>query len=200
MNVKYTLLAGLMAAAVGAHAQAPAPAAAPTAAAAAPVSAAKKALVAKVLQLQQPGIEAMARAMVEQPAAQLMQQVSMVLRSRVPADQREALARDIQADLKKYVDEATPSVRERAVKLAPSTIGAVLEQKLTEDELKQVIAILESPANRKFQALGGDMQRAITEKLVAESRSDVQPKIQAMEQSIAKRLGPFAAPAASAPK
>lgn len=200
MNVKYTLLAGLMAAAVGAHAQAPAPAAAPTAAAAAPVSAAKKALVAKVLQLQQPGIEAMARAMVEQPAAQLMQQVSMVLRSRVPADQREALARDIQADLKKYVDEATPSVRERAVRLAPSTIGAVLEQKLTEDELKQVIAILESPANRKFQALGGDMQRAITEKLVAESRSDVQPKIQAMEQSIAKRLGPFAAPAASAPK
>ena len=196
MNFKYTLLAGLLAAASAVHAQGPAPAAA----ASAPVSAAKKALVAKVLQLQQPGIEAMARAMVEQPAAQLMQQVSMVLRSRVPPDQREAMAKDIQADLKKYVDETTPGVRERAVKLAPSTIGAVLEQKLTEDELKQVIAILESPANRKFQALGGDMQRAITEKLVAESRSDVQPKIQAMEQSIAKRLGPYAAPAASAPK
>jgi uncharacterized protein len=196
MNIKYTLLAGLMAAAVATSAQAQAPAAS----ASAPVSAAKKALVAKVLQLQQPGIEAMARAMVEQPAAQLMQQVSMVLRSRVPADQREALARDIQADLKKYVDETTPSVRERAVRLAPSTIGAVLEQKLTEEELKQVIAILESPANRKFQALGGEMQRAISEKLVAESRSDVQPKIQAMEQSIGRRLGPFASPAASAPK
>lgn len=206
MNLKHTLLASLMAAVATAHAQAPAPApapaapASPAAPAAAPVSAAKKALVAKVLALQQPGIEAMARAMVEQPAAQLMQQVSMVLRSRVPAEQREALAKDIQADVKKYVDETTPGVRDRAVKLAPTTIGAVLEQKLTEDELKQVIAILESPANRKFQALGPDMQRAITEKLVAESRNDVQPKIQAMEQAISKRLGPYAAPAASAPK
>ncbi len=199
MNIKYTLLASLMAAAAVAHAQAPAPAPA-AAPAAAPVSAAKKALVNKVLQLQQPGIEAMARAMVEQPAAQLMQQVGMVLRNRVPADQRDALAKEIQADVKKYVDETTPTVRDRAVKLAPATIGAVLEQKLTEDELKQVIAILESPANRKFQALGPEMQRAITEKLVAESRTDVQPKIQAMEQSVTKRLGPFAAPAASAPK
>ena len=34
----------------------------------------KKELVAKVLQLQQPGIEAMARQMAEQPAMQLMQQ------------------------------------------------------------------------------------------------------------------------------
>jgi hypothetical protein len=38
----------------------------------------------------------------------------------------------------------------------------------TEDELKQIIAILESPVNRKFQAHGPDMQRALGEKLVAE--------------------------------
>lgn len=188
-----------------AHAQAPAaPAAAPAPAAAAapapaPVSPAKKALVAKVLALQQPGIEAMARTMVEQPAIQLMQQAGPALQQRVPAEQREAVAREIQADLRKYVDETTPLVRDRAIKLAPSTIGAILEQKMTEDELKQVVQILESPANKKFQSLSGDMQRAIAEKLVAETQPLVQPKLQAVQQTVAKRLGITPAGAASAP-
>lgn len=186
-----------------AHAQTPtAPAQAPAAAATpapAPVSPAKKALVAKILVLQQPGIEGMARTMVEQPAIQLMQQVGPALQQRVPADQREAVGREIQADLRKYVDETTPLVRDRAIKLAPSTIGAILEQKMTEDELKQVVQILESPANKKFQSLAGDMQRAIAEKLVAETQPLVQPKLQAVQQSIAKRLGIAPNAAASVP-
>lgn len=188
MMTKLVFLAALLAAVTAAKAQQPP----------APVSPAKKELVAKVLQLQQPGIEAMARSMVEQPVAQMMQQVNLVLRQRVPADKRETLAREIQADMKKYIDEITPTVRERAVKLAPSTVGAVLEEKLSEDELRQVISMLESPVNRKFQALAGEMQRAIAEKLVAETRGVVGPKVQALEQSVSKRLAPYSG-AASAP-
>ncbi|MCY7308101.1 MAG: hypothetical protein LH632_18590, partial [Rhodoferax sp.] len=90
-------------------------------------SPAKKELVAKILQLQQPAIEAMARAMAEQPAAQVMQGAGNLLQTRIPPEKRDAIAKDIQADLKKYVDEAVPLVRERALKLAPTTIGAVLE-------------------------------------------------------------------------
>ena len=81
--------------------------------ASAPVSATKKALVQRVLKLQQPGIEALARQLAEQPAAAMVQQVQPAL-ARVPADKREAVARDIQADIRKYADEATPLVRDRA--------------------------------------------------------------------------------------
>lgn len=165
---------------------------------AAPVSPAKKELVAKVLQLQQSGIEGMARSMLEQPAMQVMQQVNAILTQRVPADKRDALAREIEGDLRKYVDESLPMMRERAAKLAPATIGAVLEDKLSEDELKQIVAMLESPAVRKYQGLQGDMQRSFAEKLVAETRPTVQPRVQAMQQSIAKRLAPYTG-AASAP-
>jgi hypothetical protein len=175
------------------------PITAPAAPAALPTSPAKKALVAKIISLQQPGIEALARQMVEQPAAQLLQQAGPALQQRVAADQREAVGREIQADVRKFVDEAAPLARERAVKLAPSTIGTVLEERMTEDELKQVIAILESPANKKFQALAGDMQRALAEKLVAETRPLIQPKLQALEQSVAKRLGITPPPAGAAP-
>ena len=162
-------------------------------------SPAKKELVAKVLKLQQPGIEAMARGMAEQPAMQMMQQAGAALQ-RLPAERRDAVARDIEADMRKYAEETVPLVRERAVKLAPSTIGPLLEERFTEEELKQVIAILESPVNRKFQGMAPDMQRAIGEKLIAEARPLVEPKLRALDQSVGKRLGITPPAAASAPK
>ncbi|MFO1271609.1 MAG: hypothetical protein U1F50_08035 [Rubrivivax sp.] len=165
--------------------------------ASAPVSATKKALVQRVLKLQQPGIEALARQLAEQPAAAMVQQVQPAL-ARVPADKREAVARDIQADIRKYADEATPLVRDRALALAPTTIGTLLEQKLSEDELKQVATMLESPAVRKFQGLLGDMQRSLAEKVVADARPAIDPKLRALEQSVKARLEPLLAPPAAA--
>ncbi len=152
------------------------------------VNGAKKELVAKILLLQQPAVEQAARALAERPAVLVMQQAGQALRTRVAADKREALGKEIQGDVQKYVDEAVPLVRERAVKLAPSTIGALLEERFTEDELKQLIAIMESPVNRKFAQMGGDMQKALLEKLVAETQPLIDPKLKAMEQSVAKRL------------
>ncbi len=160
-------------------------------------SAAKKELVAKVLVLQQGGIEAMSRGLTEQPAMQIMGQANQVLQ-RLPAERREAVARDIEADLKKYVEETTPIVRDKAIKLAPSTIGAILDERFTEDELRQIVALLESPVNRKFQGMTGDMQRAITEKVVTEARPEVDPKLQALQLSVAKRLGMTPQPASGA--
>lgn len=161
-------------------------------------SATKKELVARVLQLQQPGIEALARGLAEQPAAILMQRAGTVMQTRIPPDKREPIAKDIQADVKKYADEAVPLLRERAAKLAPTTIGPMLDERFTEDELKQLVAIIESPVNRKFQQMGGEMQKALSDQLVAETKGLMEPKIKGLEQSIATRLGLPEAPAASA--
>ena len=164
---------------------------------------AKKELVAKVLLLQQPAIEQAAQALAERPALQMLQQAGMALQSQLPADKREAVAKEIQAEAKKYADEAVPLVRERAVKLAPSTVGALLEEKFSEDELKQLIAIIESPVNRKFLQLGIEMQNVLIDKLVAETQAVIEPKVRALEQAIGKRLAqaaPAAAPAVAAPK
>lgn len=183
--MKKLLIVALMAAAFGVHAE-PTPA--------------KKELIAKVLQLQQPAIEQAARALAERPAAQMMQQAGMVLQTRIPPEKREAMGKEIQADVKKYVDETVPLVRTSAIKLAPSTIGVLLDEKFTEDELKQLIAIFESPVNRKFAQMGGEMEKSLVEKLVADVRGSVDPKVKVLEQSIAKRLGVPAAPAKAASK
>lgn len=163
-------------------------------------SAKKSELVAKVLTLQQAAIEQTAQMLVERPAVQLMQQASVAMQTRVPPEKRDAVAKDIQADLKKYADEAGPLVRQQAVKLAPSTIGVLMEQRFTEEELTQLIAILESPVNRKYQQMGGDMQKVLADKLVTETKASVEPKVKALEQAMVKHLGlpPAPAPAASA--
>lgn len=191
MRIRLILAAALVAALPAAFAQGPAPASSP----------AKKELVQKILGFQQAGVEVLARQLVEAPAARLLQQAGPALQQRVAADKREAVAQEIQADVKKYVDESVPIVRERALKLMPVTIGPLLEEKFSEDELKQIVAVLESPAYRKFNQLGNEMQRALGEKLVAETRATIEPKMQSLQQSVAKRLGVApAASSASAPK
>jgi hypothetical protein len=81
-------------------------------------------------------------------------------------------------------------VRERANKLAPSTIGPLLEERFTEDELKQIIAMLESPVNRKFQSAGRRDAACPGEKLVAECKPLIEPKLRALEQSRGQAAGP----------
>ncbi|AKJ30418.1 DUF2059 domain-containing protein [Caldimonas brevitalea] len=155
----------------------------------------KKELVQKLLQLQQPGIEALARNIAEQPAAQLMNEAGQLLKTQVPEAKRQAAAKAIEADIKKYLDEATPLVRDRAVKLAPSTLGAVMEEKFSEDELKQIIAWLESPVSKKYQQSLPDLQKSLAQKLVDDTRPSVEPKIRQLQANIRKQLG-IAEPAA----
>ena len=165
---------------------------------ASPSTPAKKELVAKILLLQQPSIEGIATVLAQGPAAQMMQGANVALQSRVAPDKREAVAKEIQADIKKYVDDAVPLLRERAVKLAPSTLGPLLEEKFSEDELKQLIAIMESPVNRKYGQMNNELQKALGDKLVSETRSLIEPKVKELDASIGKRLGLAPAPGGGA--
>lgn len=163
----------------------------------------KKEAIARILKVQQAGIETIARNLAEQPAVELLAAAERSLPQRVAADKQQAVIKDIQADTKKYLDEAVPLVQGRAVKLAPTTIGTLLEEKFNEEELKQIAGILESPAYVKFQQFSPDMQKVLVEKVIADTRSAIEPKVRTLESSIGKRLGvtvPAGAPAKPASK
>lgn len=160
---------------------------------------AKKELIAKILQAQQGGIDQLARQLVEQPAVQLLQRAGAIVQNRVPAEQRQAMANELQGDVRKYVEETFPIVRGRAQALAPTTIGPLLEEKMSEAELKEVLGVFESAAWRKFQTLAPDMQKALGEKLVADVKPQVETRLKALDQAMGKRLGLPAPGAASAP-
>ena len=166
----------------------------------------KKELVNKIVLLQQPGVEAMARGLAEQPAVQLSMQARQLIQN-VPADKRDAVVKALDTELKKYADEAVPLLRDRAIKLAPSVIGTELESNFNEDELKQLIAWFESPVIKRFQQLAPGIQRNLSDKLVNETRTQIEPKLSALEAAMAKQLGvtpanaaaPGSAPAAAMP-
>lgn len=160
----------------------------------------KKELVDKILAAQQGGIENVGRALAGQLSQRVLQSAAQVM-PRVPADKREAVGRDIQADIKKFHDEIEPLLRERAIKLAPTAVAAMYEERFTEDELKQALAWLESPTSKKFAQIDRDAGNALAEKVVADTRAVVEGKMQTLETTVGKRLGlpPPAAPASSAP-
>ena len=176
-------------------AQASAPAAATSTA-----SPAKKELVQKLLVLQQPGIEGVARSIVERPASQLMQAAGQALQAQVPPEKREAVGRSIEADVKKFVEDSVPVLRDRAVKLAPTVIGPVMEEKFTEDELKALIAWLDSPINKKYQQMAPELQNTFAQKLIAEAGPLLDTKLQALQAKVRTTLGAPPASAASGAK
>lgn len=183
-----------------AQAQNAAPAAAASAPAALPSSPAKKALVQRILTLQKPALEVMATSLAEQPLAEMRQPVLEAVASRVPADQRDTTVKAIDADFRKYLDESVPIIRDKAVQLAPSTVGTLLESRLTEDELKTLVAFFESSASKKYAQVAPEAQNALVQKLVTDTRQTIEPKIRAVQQSVSNRLNAFPAPgAASAP-
>ncbi len=157
----------------------------------------KKELVNRLLLLQQPGVEAMAKQLAERPAIQMTLSARQAF-ANVPQDKRDAVAKSIDAELKKYTDEAVPLLRERAIKLAPSTIGTELETNFNESELKQLIEWLESPVIKRFQTIAPQMQNTLAEKLVNETRGPIEAKLKTLETAMARHLGlppPGAAPA-----
>jgi hypothetical protein len=158
----------------------------------------KKELVAKVLQLQQAGVDNVGRQIAAQMAQRYVQATGPAL-SRLPADKRESVAKDVEADIKKLYDEVEPMLRKRATELAPATLSPVYEERFSEDELKQVIAWLESPVSKKLQQVDGEFGSLLARKVVDDMRPAIEPKLLALEASLDKRLGtPATAPRGSA--
>lgn len=159
---------------------------------------AKKELVARMIKLQRPGVEAMSRAMAEEPAAQMLDQAAVVASTRIEPSKQEAVGKAIQGDVKKYLDETVPLVRDRALALAPEAIGPLLEKNFSEAELSKILSLLESPEYLKYQKMSGEMQAALQTKIVADTRTGVEGKLKVLEAAITARLNANSQPAAAA--
>ena len=157
----------------------------------------KKELAAKVIQLQTSLTENVGGGLADQVAQQVLQTAGRAM-SNVPTDKREAVGKDVQAEVKRFHGELSGFLKDRASKLAPTVIGPTLEEKFSEEELKQLVAWLESHVSKKFHQAENDMQGVMAQKLVEDTRPTVEPKLRVLEQSLQKKLS-NGNPAAAAP-
>jgi hypothetical protein len=146
----------------------------------------KQALVQKVLALWH--IEDVAISMAQRPASDALLKARVALQGRVSPEKQEATLKAIVTDVQKYIDEATPIVRAEGLRLKEPTLGPLLQQNFSEEELRALIALFESPVKKKFESLVPKFERAFGEKVAENSRAVVDPKLQLMSSNIGTKL------------
>lgn len=143
-------------------------------------------LVRRLLELWH--VENVAIMMVQRPAISTMEQAKMALQGRVSDEKQTRVLKEIAPDVQKYVDQATPVVKADAQKVVLETVAPLLLQNFNELELKQIIALLESPVKKKFEDFVPSMDKALGEKVVKDCAPQITPMMQTMAQDVGLKL------------
>lgn len=163
-------------------------------------SPAKKALIDRIVALQQQGMaEGLANSIIQGPLAQLTQAGRAGLQQ-LPPEKREATAKAMDAELKKFIDENAPYLKDKISKALPTSSSALLDERFSEDELKQALAWAESPVSQKFGLVTVELQKAVAQKVMAEVGPTLEGRFKTLNANVAKQLSSAAPAAASAPK
>lgn len=160
-------------------------------AAPAAVPPAKQALVDRVLAkmpLEQVGLQ-----MLQRPVAESLRQARVVLEGRVAPDKQEAALKDIGTEVARFYEAEAPAVKASTAETVKTTVAPLLAERFSEDELKQLAAILESPVRAKFEALAPDIQKALGEAVARANGPRVNPKLTELQTRIGLRLRAAAA-------
>lgn len=135
----------------------------------------KRALAVKLAQMQQ---KADGEAMVEQLTATAVQPLlagwSQRLDETVPPARQKEVRDKLDVELKKYADSTHKVVEAQTAKAAEAALVPIFMEKLTEDELKQIVAYMESPVSAKFQALGPDATNAWAKRIIDATKPQVE--------------------------
>ena len=158
--------------------------------AAAQGSDAKRALAQKIAQIQH---KADSEAMTEQLTASAVQPLiaswSERLDETVPPARQKDVRDKLDVELKKFAETSRKAIEGQTAKAADAALIPLLMEKLSEDEMKTVIAYLESPAAAKFQALGPEATTAWAKKVVEATRTPVENAAKAFDAAATKIVG-----------
>jgi hypothetical protein len=126
---------------------------------------------------------------VQRPATETMQKSAIALQTaHVPKERVDKTLKDIGTDVQKYIDTATPLAVASAKKNVGPAVAPLFAQNFTVDELRQIIALLESPVKAKFDKLVPQMEDAVGQKVKAEVAPEINKEIQTMNESAGTKL------------
>jgi len=117
-----------------------------------------------------------------------VEQAKIGLDQRLPADKVAPVMADITATASKTMNEVVPIVHDAGVKLAPSVVGKVLRDNFNDEEMRQLVALLNSPVRKKYEALLPKIQDAIGQAVTEQTQAQVNPKLQEMGKAISARI------------
>ena len=125
----------------------------------------------------------------QRPAIEAMQKSMIAMQTqRVPKERMDKAMKEIAADVQHYVEISTPVVTASAKKLTNQTVGPLLAQNFSADELRQLAAMFESPVKAKFDKLIPQLEIAVGDKVTADVGPAINKNIQALTESVGTKL------------
>ncbi len=150
----------------------------------------KRALAVKLAQLQH---KADQEAITAQLTASAVQPViihwSQRLEETVPQARQQEVRDQLDVELKKFADATEKAVAAQTAKTAESALVPIFMEKLSEDELKTIIAYLESPASSKFQNLGTEAGGAWAKQIVDATKDTVERSAKTFDAAAERIVG-----------
>ena len=159
---------------------------------------AKKTLATKLaqMQLKSDGV-ALANQLTGEAVQLPLSTWSQRLDESVPPARQKDVRDKLDVELKKFADTTHKTNETQVSKTAEAVLVPLFMDKLSEDEMKTVIAYMESPAATKFQSLSSEAGNAWAQKVIDASRSAVESNAKAFDAAATKIVGVPATPAAA---
>lgn len=107
----------------------------------------------------------------------------------VPEAKQKKASEDLNAELKKYTDDASKLISKQVKKVSTEVLVPAYAERFTVDELKEIAAFFESAAIKKYQATAPELGNAFVQKLIEASRSDVVARAKQFDDAAGKIVG-----------
>jgi hypothetical protein len=160
----------------------------------------KTELAKKVVALQQgPELDRLVSQLAGSTAQDLIVKWGPQLEANVPKAKQQKASEDLNAELKKYADDAGKLIGKQVSKVSTESLVPAYAERFTLEELQQIAAFFESPAIKKYQATAPELGNVFVQKLIEASRTDVVARIKQFDETAVKIVGTGPAPGAAKP-
>ncbi len=135
----------------------------------------KRALATRLAKIQvQADREALSEQLTASAVQPLLASWSQRLDETVPPAKQKDVLDKLNVEIQKFAESAQKSIDAQVSKAGEDALVPIFIEKLTEDEMKTIIAYLESPVSAKFIALGPDATNAWAKQVVSSTRTTVE--------------------------
>jgi len=145
---------------------------------------------AKVVSLQQgPELDRLVDQLAESSVQDLIANWGPKLEANVPKARQAKATEELNAELKKYVDDAKKVIGGKVSTIGTNAMVPAYAERFSLDELKQLAAFFESPVVKKYQAATPELGNIFVQKILEAARPDIAARARQFNDTATKIVG-----------
>ena len=108
---------------------------------------------------------------------------------KLPTAKQKAAADQLDSELKKFNDDNVRTIKAKNDKLSLEVLVPAYAEKFSTEELKQLVAFLESATIKKYYAANPQLANLLAQRLVEATQADVEARIKTFDLRAAQIVG-----------